>query len=157
MPLCASGSEFILRIFNSFVELAESLVRFFRRFSARKCIMASTHLTCPSCGKMNVEGGRYCIQCGAILNPIYCSLCGTKNPDGLEKCLECGSTMPSLAGLRWNPIVTVLTPTSAMTEEKQSTATENPVDNSTRKRVRAKVRPDRKTVKANDTSASSHT
>ena len=157
MPLCASGSEFILRIFNSFVELAESLVRSFRRFSARKCIMASTHLTCPSCGKMNVEGGRYCIQCGAILNPIYCSSCGTKNPDGLEQCLECGSSMPRLAGLRWKPIVTVLNPTSAMTEGKRLGLTENTVGNSALKWLRAKVDLQKNADKTTEASANNHT
>ena len=78
--------------------------------------MSDSYLSCPSCRKLNVSDGRYCIQCGSILNPIYCSQCGTPNPDGLEQCLECGTRMPSLSGFRWNPIVTVLNPTSAMTE-----------------------------------------
>ena len=75
-------------------------------------------LTCPSCGKVSVEGARYCIGCGEILSPIYCSSCGTRNPDGLEQCLECGSSLPSLAGFRWVPVVTVLNPTSAMSEQR---------------------------------------
>ena len=81
--------------------------------------MPSANLGCPSCKRTNVEGSRYCIHCGAILKPIYCSSCGTKNPDGLEQCLECGSSLPTLAEVRWNPIVTVIKPTSAMVEEKQ--------------------------------------
>lgn len=126
-------------------------------FSTRKQIMPSAYLGCPSCGKMNAEGSRYCIQCGSILNPIYCSSCGTKNPDGLEQCLECGSSMPSLAGLRWIPIVTVLNPTSAMTEERQSYAAENTLDNSAVKWLRAKVDPHKRTVKTTETSANNQT
>jgi predicted amidophosphoribosyltransferase len=78
--------------------------------------MPGSYLSCPSCGKPNLSDGRYCIHCGSILDLIYCSHCGTPNPDGLEQCLECGTSMPSLMGFRWNPIVTVLNPTSAMTE-----------------------------------------
>jgi len=117
--------------------------------STWKCVMSSSYLTCPSCKKMNGEGSRYCIQCGGILIPIYCSACGTKNPDGIERCLECGSSIPTLAGLRWNPTVTVLNPTGAMTETKQP-STE---DRSLLKRLRAKVDRDRTTK----TSASNRT
>jgi hypothetical protein len=63
---------------------------------------------------------RYCIDCGSILKPVYCSSCGTANPEGLEQCLECGKTLPTLVGIRWSPIVTVLKPTSAMTNEEIS-------------------------------------
>jgi len=114
--------------------------------------MPSSDLTCPSCKKMNAEGGRYCIQCGEILSPIYCSACGTKNPDGIERCLDCGSALPTLAGLRWNPTVSVLNPTGAMTEQKQPSAE----DHSPLKWLRAKVDRD-KTVKTTKTSASNHT
>jgi hypothetical protein len=38
----------------------------------------------------------------------------------LEQCLECGKTLPTLGGIRWGPIVTVLKPTSAMTNEEIS-------------------------------------
>jgi hypothetical protein len=81
--------------------------------------MASTIMKCPSCKKANKLGSRYCIECGAILKPIYCSICGATNPDGLEQCLECGKTLPALSGIRWGPIVTVLKPTSAMTNEEE--------------------------------------
>jgi len=65
--------------------------------------------------------------------------------------------MPTLAGLRWNPIVTILNPTSAMTEEKQVNVTENAVDNSAFKWVRTKIHPDKKTVETTATSANNHT
>jgi hypothetical protein len=138
------------------MELAESLVRPFDGFSLWEYAMPSASLACPSCGKMNAEGGRYCIQCGAILNPIYCSLCGTKNPDGLDQCLECGSSMPSLAGFRWSPVVTVISPTSAMTEEKQSSLREN-VSGSSLRRLRAKLGRHKRIGKSTETSANNHT
>ena len=81
--------------------------------------MAGTILKCPSCKKANKLDSRYCIECGAILRPIYCSICGATNPDGLEQCLECGKLLPSLTGIRWSPIVIVVKPTSAMTNEEE--------------------------------------
>jgi hypothetical protein len=39
------------------------------------------------------------------------------NPDGLELCLECGNPIPKLTDVQWRPIVTVMQPTSAMTDE----------------------------------------
>jgi hypothetical protein len=81
--------------------------------------MVSTIIRCPSCKKANKLGSRYCIECGTILKTIYCSICGSANPDGLEQCLECGKTLPSLSGIKWGPIVTVLKPTSAMTDEEE--------------------------------------
>ena len=53
--------------------------------------------------------------------------------------------MPSLAGLRWNPIVTVLNPTSAMIEDRRLNAIENDVN------------PAKKAIKATETSANNHT
>lgn len=70
--------------------------------------------------------GRYCIHCGSILNPVYCSHCGTVNPDDLEQCLECGSSIPKLSDMRWAPIVTVMQPTSAMSDEELNAAYPNP-------------------------------
>jgi RNA polymerase subunit RPABC4/transcription elongation factor Spt4 len=80
--------------------------------------MSGTIVRCPSCKRVNKLDARYCIDCGSILRPIYCSSCGTANPEGLEQCLECGKTLPTLMGIRWGPIVTVLKPTSAMTNEE---------------------------------------
>ena len=73
---------------------------------------------CPSCGKRDMGNGRYCIHCGSILKPVYCSYCGTVNPDDLEQCLECGNPIPRLTDVRWLPVVTVMEPTSAMSDEK---------------------------------------
>jgi predicted amidophosphoribosyltransferase len=82
--------------------------------------MSGTIVRCPSCRRTNKLDNRYCIDCGSILKPIYCSSCGTASPEGLEQCLECGKTLPTLMGIRWNPIVTVLKPTSAMSNEEIS-------------------------------------
>jgi NAD-dependent SIR2 family protein deacetylase len=76
---------------------------------------------CPSCGKRDMGNGRYCIHCGSILRPVYCSYCGTVNPDDLEQCLECGNPIPRLTDIRWRPIVTVMQPTSAMSNENLDT------------------------------------
>ena len=38
------------------------------------------------------------------------------NPDGLELCTECGNPIPKLIDVQWRPIVTVVQPTSAMTD-----------------------------------------
>jgi hypothetical protein len=82
--------------------------------------MSGTIVRCPSCKRANKLDARYCIDCGSILKPIYCSSCGTANPEGLEQCLECGNPLPTLMGIRWSPIVNVLKPTSAMTNEEIS-------------------------------------
>ena len=126
-------------------------------FSVWQWAMPTSFLTCASCGKTNVEGGRYCINCGAILNPIYCSSCGTKNPDGLERCLECGSSMPSLAGLRWIPVVTVLKPTSAMSEGKYPNPTESTVGNSGLKWFRGRRDRRKRAREASQAFANNHT
>jgi hypothetical protein len=80
--------------------------------------MPDAFLLCSSCKKPNSTDGRYCIGCGSILSPVYCSSCGTPNPDGVNQCLECGNPVPSMKGMHWSPIVNVLEPTSAMTEEE---------------------------------------
>ena len=119
--------------------------------------MSPATLTCPSCKKMNADGGRYCIHCGTVLNPIYCSSCGTINPEGLEQCLECGSPMPSLAGLRWNPVVTVINPTSAMIEEKNETFTERVTPDPNLEWLRSKFDRHKKTGNSMDSSENSRT
>jgi hypothetical protein len=64
--------------------------------------------------------------------------------------------MPSLKGFQWNPIVTVLNPTSAMTEEKQADQTEHAESNSSLKRLRGKFRVT-KTGHSEKRSANNHT
>jgi len=59
------------------------------------------------------------------MKPVYCSSCGTMNPEGLNQCIECGNQVPKLSGIRWNPVVTIIQPTSGMTErEAQEIQTE---------------------------------
>jgi predicted amidophosphoribosyltransferase len=118
--------------------------------------MSSDYLTCSSCRKANLKGDRYCIQCGSILSPVYCSSCGTKNPDGLEQCLECGATLPSLVGFHWVPIVTVLNPTSAMTETRQRVDMVS-AGSSSFKWLRSKIDRGKKSNGSTASSASNHT
>ena len=90
-----------------------------------KLIMTSSLPRCPSCAKPNKSDGRYCIYCGSIMKPVYCSSCGTVNPEGLPQCIECGNQVPKLSGIHWNPVVTIIQPTSGMTEtEAQEIQTE---------------------------------
>jgi hypothetical protein len=79
--------------------------------------MAESGRMCPSCKKQRIGEGRYCICCGAILEPIYCSQCGTANPDDLAQCLECGSPIPKLANVRWAPIGAATQPTSVISDQ----------------------------------------
>ena len=65
--------------------------------------------------------------------------------------------MPSLAGLRWNPTVTVLNPTSAMVEEKQPGAMEKTGDDSALKWLREKIHERKRPAKGDETSANTHT
>ncbi len=88
--------------------------------------MAESMIVCPSCRKRSLGDGRYCIYCGSILKPVYCSQCGTANPDDLEQCLECGNPIPKLADVRWGPIVTIMQPTSAMSDERSHAADPHP-------------------------------
>ena len=83
--------------------------------------MSDEFVICSSCKKPNNSQGRYCIGCGAILNPVYCSSCGTPNPDGVSQCLECGGSVPTLKGVHFSPVVNILEPTSAMVEERPPT------------------------------------
>jgi hypothetical protein len=77
--------------------------------------MGESANACPSCKKLDLGKGRYCIYCGSILNPIYCSHCGTMNPNDLERCLECGNPIPKLAGMPSTPIAPLMNSTSTMT------------------------------------------
>jgi hypothetical protein len=94
---------------------------------------------CQSCKRANNPSNSYCIYCGSILNPIFCSSCGTINPARLDRCLECGATMPDMNAIRWNPIVRVIQPTSAMIVHSDSRQQETEPDRSYLARLRAKL------------------
>jgi len=65
--------------------------------------------------------------------------------------------MPSLAGFKWVPIVTVLKPTSAMNEGKYPNQTESVVDNSSFKWLRGKRNRRKKAKVTTETSVNNHT
>jgi RNA polymerase subunit RPABC4/transcription elongation factor Spt4 len=105
--------------------------------------------TCPSCKKLDDGNGRFCIHCGSILKPVYCSHCGTLNPEDLEQCLECGNSIPRLTGVRWNPVVTVIQPTSAMTEERVNATFSNLEALRSTEQLSGKGTPSRSRVRLN--------
>ena len=53
-------------------------------------------MTCASCGHVNVEGQKFCGECGTPLQAV-CSSCGHSNPPGQRFCGECGAALAATA------------------------------------------------------------
>jgi class 3 adenylate cyclase/tetratricopeptide (TPR) repeat protein len=51
-------------------------------------------VTCPSCGSANVEGAKFCNECGTALAGA-CPSCGATNRPGAKFCSECGTALAS--------------------------------------------------------------
>ena len=49
-------------------------------------------MECPSCGAANLEGKKFCGDCGTSL-PVRCTACGAENPPGKTFCADCGAAM----------------------------------------------------------------
>src|SRR6516164_7309928 len=49
-------------------------------------------MECRSCGASNLEGKRFCGDCGAPL-PVRCTACGAENPPGKKFCADCGAAL----------------------------------------------------------------
>jgi class 3 adenylate cyclase len=49
-------------------------------------------MACPSCGRENPDGARFCIECGTSLVPA-CPACGAELPDGARFCPSCGAAV----------------------------------------------------------------
>ncbi|HEX2946953.1 MAG TPA: zinc ribbon domain-containing protein [Clostridia bacterium] len=47
--------------------------------------------TCPECGYRNLEGVKFCQECGAKLGAGKCRECGAIIPPGTRFCGECGA------------------------------------------------------------------
>lgn len=45
---------------------------------------------CPSCKFQNVEGTKFCQQCGAKLGKAFCTACGAELVPGVRFCGACG-------------------------------------------------------------------
>ncbi len=54
-------------------------------------------VTCPTCGKQNAEGMKFCGDCGTRLpfDKVICPACGYENPKGTKFCGGCGTKLPS--------------------------------------------------------------
>ncbi len=51
-------------------------------------------MACPSCGKHNAAGAKFCADCGGKMevSQVPCVKCGASLRDGAKFCSECGST-----------------------------------------------------------------
>src|SRR5262249_35390466 len=47
---------------------------------------------CPTCGAANLEGKKFCGDCGTPL-PVRCTTCGAENPPGKKFCAGCGAAL----------------------------------------------------------------
>ncbi|HUH06525.1 MAG TPA: adenylate/guanylate cyclase domain-containing protein, partial [Egibacteraceae bacterium] len=54
-------------------------------------------MQCPSCGHVNIDGARFCAQCGTALS-LACSSCGVPNDPASQFCTNCGTRLISPAG-----------------------------------------------------------
>src|SRR5215472_7385611 len=51
-------------------------------------------MKCPSCGAANLEGKRFCGDCGTALPlSVRCTACGAENPAGKKFCADCGAAL----------------------------------------------------------------
>jgi len=51
-------------------------------------------MKCSKCGFENVEGAKFCNECGSKIE-VICHSCGKKNPPGSKFCSECGHNLTS--------------------------------------------------------------
>ena len=51
---------------------------------------------CPACGARQTKGGRFCVQCRAVLIEFACPDCGAANPSGSRFCGECGRQLAAI-------------------------------------------------------------
>jgi len=76
------------------------------RIKAKETTVAKTvasNVTCSSCGKVNMHGGKFCQMCGAKLESkpapatdgVCCPSCGSKNDNERKFCKDCGSPLKS--------------------------------------------------------------
>jgi hypothetical protein len=49
-------------------------------------------MECPNCGAANLEGKKFCGDCGTPL-PVRCYACGTENPHSKKFCADCGAAL----------------------------------------------------------------
>lgn len=55
---------------------------------------ADADARCPSCGRQNAEGVKFCQECGAKLGKTPCVSCGAELAPGARFCGVCGARQP---------------------------------------------------------------
>ncbi len=62
-------------------------------------------MKCPECQTLNINGDKFCRQCGAVLGK-YCIDCGRYNPPQYKYCMKCGSSMePAVESIPEEPLI----------------------------------------------------
>ncbi|WP_342739464.1 AAA family ATPase [Bradyrhizobium sp. B117] len=79
-------------------------------------------MDCPSCGRVNPEGRKFCGGCGA---PLFfrCPACGADNPSGKKFCGDCGAQLvPTVVARASTSTVPPLTERSSLSPGPSSSA-----------------------------------
>ncbi|MDT7543911.1 MAG: hypothetical protein QOE99_21, partial [Actinomycetota bacterium] len=71
-------------------------------------------MTCASCAADNVEGAKFCVECGAPQRPSACAVCGSPLGRG-RFCAECGTPVP---GAPATPVPAAPIPTPRTAERR---------------------------------------
>ena len=64
-------------------------------------------MRCGACGSEQAESARFCVTCGAPLQPV-CGSCGAEVPPGARFCASCGRSVEHPEGREERKLVTVL-------------------------------------------------
>lgn len=91
-------SEFLSSIDanNAAILELEAQVKFLKEETAPE--VSADSVICPSCGKANISGIKFCSECGAKLEAAIpqtriCPSCGAAVAEGVKFCGECGEKM----------------------------------------------------------------
>lgn len=61
-------------------------------------------MTCSSCGTNQVDGARFCHECGSAVAPPACGSCGEPIVPGAKFCSACGATQTEVAAVANAPV-----------------------------------------------------
>lgn len=97
----AEIAEFLASIdsHNAAIQEAEMQLKSVREEPVFVASGLADTVKCPSCGKANAAGTKFCSECGSKLEapvapePRVCKACGAAVAEGIKFCGECGAKM----------------------------------------------------------------